>query len=57
MNKNKVLEIIKDLPTEFELDELLKKLIFIEKVDIGLIQAEQGKTIPHESIKQLVKKW
>ena len=50
MKKDKVIDTIKGLPEEFELDELLEKLIFIEKVDLGLAQVEQGKVIPHEKI-------
>ena len=57
MNKDKVLDTIKSLPQEFELDELLEKLIFVEKVDAGLAQAEQGKVIPHDKVKEAVKKW
>lgn len=57
MKKDKVLNTIKSLPQEFELDELLEKLIFIEKVDAGLAQAEQGKLIPHDKVKEAVKKW
>jgi predicted transcriptional regulator len=57
MKKDKVLDTIKNLPQEFELDELLEKLIFIEKVDAGLAQAEKGQLIPHDKVKEAVKKW
>jgi predicted transcriptional regulator len=32
-------------------------LIFIEKVEAGLKQLEEGKTISHENVKEIVKKW
>jgi predicted transcriptional regulator len=57
MKKDKVINTVKDLPEEFELDELLEKLIFIEKVDMGLAQVEQGKVIAHENVKEIVKQW
>lgn len=57
MKKNKVIDTVKDLPEEFELDELLEKLIFIEKVDLGLAQVEEGKVIAHEKVKEIVKQW
>lgn len=57
MKKDKVIDTIKSLPEEFELDELLEKLIFIEKVDMGLTQVEEGKVITHESVKEIVKQW
>jgi hypothetical protein len=55
MKKNKVIDTVKGLPEEFELDEMLEKLIFIEKVDLG--QAEEGKVITHEKVKEIVKQW
>lgn len=58
MDKKKVLETINDLPDKFDLDELIEKLIFIEKVEEGLRQADQGKTIPHDKVKSDIReKW
>ena len=57
MKKDKVIDTVKGLPEEFELDELLEKLIFIEKVDMGLAQVEEGKVIAHETVKEIVKQW
>ena len=48
MNKDKVIDTINELPQNFELDELMEKLIFIEKVESGLQQVEQGKVVSHE---------
>lgn len=57
MNKDKALSTINDFPQEFELDDLLEKLIFIEKVEKGLNDLNKGKTISHEDVKEIVKKW
>ena len=57
MKKDKVIDTVKNLPEEFELDELLEKLIFIEKVDMGLAQVAAGKVIAHETVKEIVKQW
>jgi predicted transcriptional regulator len=57
MKKDKVLQTIKELPSEFELEELIEKLIFIEKVEQGIKEANEGKTITHEQIKADIKKW
>ena len=42
MTKNKVIDSIKELPEQFDLDLLLEKLLFIEKVEKGLEQAKNG---------------
>jgi len=42
MKKERVIETIKDFPTEFEVEELIEKLIFIDKVEKGLKQVKEG---------------
>jgi predicted transcriptional regulator len=36
---------------------LVQRLIFIEKVNEGLDQIDEGKGIPLEEVKQLIKQW
>ena len=57
MNRDKAINTIQNFPQEFELDDMLEKLIFTEKVEIGLKQLEEGKTILHEKVKEIVKEW
>ncbi len=57
MKRDKVIESIKELPQEFELETLIERLIFIEKVEQGLKQIEEGKTISHEQVEVMAKKW
>lgn len=46
-----------NLPDEFELDELLERLVFVAQVEKGRADVRQGKTIPHSEIEKLVKEW
>ena len=57
MKKEQVIETVSELPQEFELDVLLEKLVFIEKVEKGLKQIKEGKTRTHEHVKEIVKGW
>mgnify|MGYP001362367897 CR=1 FL=1 len=57
MKKEYVIEAMKKLPQEFDLDELLEKLVFMEKVERGLTQLDKGETIPHEKVNEMIKKW
>ena len=57
MTKEAAIKVFNDLPDEFELDELLEKLIFIAKVEKGLKQIEEGKTITLEEAIKQSKKW
>lgn len=57
MKRERVIETIKDLPNEFDLETVIEQLIFIDKVEKGLKQTEEGKTISHEEVKKRVSKW
>ena len=57
MKRDKLIDAIKELPQEIELEELMERLIFEEKIEKGLIQLEKGNTTDHSKVKELVKKW
>jgi hypothetical protein len=57
MNKEKVITAINEMPQDFDLDILMEKLVFIEKVEKGLEQLNSGNTFTHEQVKQKVKEW
>ena len=57
MKRDKAIETIKELPPEFDLDELIERLIFVDKLEKGLKQLDEGKTVPHEEVKKITKKW
>ena len=45
MKKYKVIEILNHLPDEFDVEELVEKLLFVEKVEKGMQDAEEGKAM------------
>ncbi|MFZ4058682.1 MAG: hypothetical protein ACOYKE_11120 [Ferruginibacter sp.] len=57
MKRDKAIDTVKEFPKEFELEALLDKLIFVEKVEKGLLQLKKGKTTSHEKVKEMTKKW
>jgi len=57
MKRDKAINTVKELPQEFELEDLLEKLVFVEKVENGLKQLKKGKTVSHEKVKEIAKKW
>lgn len=57
MKKSAVLTTLNDFPREFVLEDFLEKLIVIEKIDEGLKDIKEGKTISHESLKKIVNRW
>jgi len=57
MTKDKALETVNNLPQEFELDELIERLIFIEKVEKGIQQLDKGEFKSHDEAKRIIKSW
>jgi predicted transcriptional regulator len=57
LTRDKVINSIKDLPDSFTIDELIDRLIFIEKVEQGLKQSEEDKVIPHDEVGKIIEKW
>jgi predicted transcriptional regulator len=57
MRRERVIETINKLPNEFDLETVIERLIFIDKVEKGLKQAEEGKTISHDEVKKRISKW
>ena len=56
MKRDNVMETVMEFPQEFDLAELMERLVFKEKVEKGLEQVKEGKTVPHEQVKDMVKK-
>lgn len=57
LTKDKLKQSIDNLPETFTIDELIDQLIFIEKVEEGIHQADQGKVISDEDVKGIIDKW
>ena len=57
LKRDKAIKTVKEFPQEFELEDLIERLVFVEKVEKGLQQVQQGKTIPHEQVKEMTRKW
>ncbi len=55
--KEKVLEAIQTLPEEFSIDDLVEKLVVLQKIEIGLQQVTAGKTLPTKKAKEKLQKW
>ena len=57
LTKEKLNKTIKNLPDSFTIDELIDQLIYIEKVEEGFQQSENGKVISNEDVKIMIDRW
>ncbi len=57
MQKSTIIHALNELPSKFNLDDFLERLIVIEKINEGMEEAKAGKTISHDKVKKMVAKW
>ena len=57
MTKESLLKYISELPDQFSIDELMDKILFLHKVEAGLEQSKNDQVIPHDQVKDRLKKW
>jgi hypothetical protein len=57
LTKDNVLKTISKLPENFNLDELIDKLIFIDKVEKGLDQSLKNQVVSESQAKKKLAKW
>ena len=57
MRKEIVLETLKNMPEEFSAEELIERIIFIDKIEKGRQDIREGKTLTLEQVKEQNRKW
>lgn len=57
MKKTQLLETIQDMPDEFSIDELMEKLMILQKIEEGQEQIKSGRFYNEEEAKEKLAKW
>jgi hypothetical protein len=57
LDREKIIESLKKLPDHVALDEVLERIILLDKVENGLRQSEQGQVIPDEELDEKLPEW
>lgn len=57
MTKEKVLDSLKGLPDEFELEDLFERLLFINRIEEGLRQSAAGEIVSEEEARRYLSRW
>ncbi len=55
--KEQVIQMIRALPDEVSIDDIMAELYFRLQVDAGLKELDEGKGIPHEEVEKRMAKW
>ncbi|SFT91442.1 hypothetical protein SAMN04489724_2772 [Algoriphagus locisalis] len=57
ISREKVIEAVKNMPQEFSIDDLMDKLLLLNKIEIGLYQSKNGETFTTEEAKKMIEEW
>ena len=55
--KQKVIESIEKLPQDASLDDIIERIYFIHKIEVGLKQSSQEDVVSHEEVLKKIEKW
>jgi hypothetical protein len=57
MKKSVVLDVVSKLPGEVSIDEVIERLILVEKIDKGQRQVNDNKVNSEEQAREKLNKW
>ncbi len=57
LTKESVNKQIEELPEEFTLDELIERLLIVEKVNLGLKDVDEGRTVKESELDKMMEQW
>ena len=57
LTKEKVINTIAALPESFSLDELVERMIVLEKIEKGIKDSDEGNVITEEELDKQMKEW
>lgn len=57
MKKTSIIETLKNMPEEFSADELMERIVLLQKIDAGLLQIKEGNVLSEEEAEKKLDKW
>jgi len=57
LTKTSVINTITRLPDSFSIDELVDKMIFLEKIEKGIQDADNGRVISETELEKQMEEW
>ncbi len=57
LQKSTVIKTITNLPDQFSIDEVVEKMILLDKIEKGIKQADSNQVISEEELDREIEKW
>ena len=55
--KEKVMKAVRALPNDASIEDVMERLLFLAKIEKGLMQVDSGQTLSHVQVKEIMAKW
>jgi predicted transcriptional regulator len=55
--KEQVIELVRSMPDDVTVDDVIEELFFKLQVDQGLAELDRGESLPHEEVERRLSKW
>lgn len=57
VNKNEILNIISNMPDEFDIEDIMYKLFVFDKLKTAELDIDEQNLVKHDEIKEMVDLW
>lgn len=57
LTKEKIIKLVENMPEKFSIEEIIERIVLLQKIEIGLEQSENGETYSTEELRKELKKW
>jgi hypothetical protein len=57
LTKEKIIKSIENMPDKFSIEEVIERIVILQKTEIDLEQSENGETYSTEESRKKLEKW
>ncbi len=52
LTRDRIIDALRELPPDSNVDDAIERLVFLAKIEAGLVQLDRGEGIPHDEVKR-----
>ena len=57
MTKEQIIDAVRQLPDDFQLEDVFERLLFINRIEEGIRQSEAGETVTESEARAYLGRW
>ena len=51
-SRDRMIEALRELPPDATVDDAIERLVFLAKIEAGLVELDRGEGIPHDEVRR-----